>query len=150
MQTRPDQLIVHNIKTCHTIKIIVSKINKGKWLPATGNNFLIFGSVPYGQNDCLWCPLTACITNSCHRWFWNLKFNFPGWKSPLFLLFDRNSCHMHHDLCCLMPIAAFSITHVCPFKYCMCEYEVEQIPFHTTCLHWGELKQKNTCQWNTK
>jgi len=41
-----------------------------------------------------------------------------------------------------MLVAALSINHVCPFKYCMREYEIVQIPIYATHLRWEKLKRK--------
>ena len=112
-----------------------------------GNNFQIFGSVPFGWNYCLQCMLTACMHD-----IFMLQLTFEIWhfhaiSSGEDLLFYVKTKAF---ACCFteilppwlrMPIAAFSVNHVCPFKYRTRHSEIEQnSDIH---LAWRKIKKEN-------
>ena len=112
-----------------------------------GNNFQIFGSVPFGWNYCLQCMLTACMHD-----IFMLQLTFEIWyfrviSSGEDLLFYVETKAF---ACCFteifppwlkMPIAALSINHVCPFKYRTRHSEIDQ----NSDLHlaWRKIKKEN-------
>ena len=113
---------------------IILQTNKGKWLPMAGNNFQIFGSVPFGWNYCLRCTLTACMHD-----IFMLQLTFEIWyfraissgEDLLFFLKTKAFARCSTEILVLtpwskMPIAAFSVNHICPFKYRTCHSEIHQ------------------------
>ena len=120
-----------------------------KWLPTAGNNFQIFGSVPFGWNYCLQCTLTACMHN-----IFMLQLTFEIWyfrpissgEDLLYFLktkaFARSSTEILVFTPWLkMPIAAFSVNRVCPFKYRTRHAEIEQNS--DSHLAWRKIKKEN-------
>ena len=112
-----------------------------------GNNFQIFGSVPFGWNYCLQCMLTACMHD-----IFMLQLTFEIWyflaisSGEDFLFYVKTKAFA----CCFteiltpwlkMPIATFSVNHVCPFKYRTRHSEIEQnSDIH---LAWRKIKKEN-------
>ena len=90
---------------------IISQTNDGKSLPMAGNNFLIFGSVPFGRNCSFW------DASACHCMYhlfmlqmiliFDIFARFPGVKTFCFSLKKKTFaclCRVHHDLQCpLLP-----------------------------------------------
>ena len=114
-----------------------------------GNNFQIFGSVPFGWNYCLQGTLTACIHD-----IFMLQLTFEIWyfraisSGEDLLIFFKTKAFARFSTEILvftpwskMPIAAFSVNHVCPFKYRTRHSEIEQ----NSDLHlaWRKIKKEN-------
>ena len=111
------------------------------------NNFQIFGSLLFGWNYCLQCTLTACMHD-----IFMLQLTFEIWyfraiSSGEDLLFYVKTKAF---ACCFtevfppwlkMPIAAFSVNHVCPFKYRTRHSEIE--PNSDIHLAWRKIKKEN-------
>ena len=115
-----------------------------------GDNFQIFGSVPFGWNYCLQCTLTACsITYSCYSWLSRFDINFRAISSGENLLFFLKTkvfarCSTESLVFTpwlKMPIAAFRANHVCPFKCRTRHSEIDQ----NSDLHlaWRKIKNEN-------
>jgi len=133
MQIRSDQLIVHNINKCHTVLFRKQiKGNDFQWRETTFRYLVWYPS--FGQNYSLRCPLTACITYSCYGWLRNLTLpcDFSGWKLSVFLKTQDFCSFLSYAPWCRMPFAAFSVKHVCLFKYRTCETEIGQIRIYTS------------------
>jgi len=96
------------------------------------------------------CPLTACIIYSCYRWLRDLTLprDFPGWKLSVFLKTHDFCLFLSYVPWSIMPVAALSVKHVCPFKYRTCESEIGQIPIYT--LRGEKLKRKKKALINHK
>ena len=115
-----------------------------------GNNFQIFGSVPFGWNYCLECTLAACMHD-----IFMLQLTFEIWyfraissfEDLLFFLKTKAfaRCSTEIEILVFTPwskmlVAAFSVNHVCPVKY-RTRHEIEQ----TSDLHlaWRKIKNEN-------
>ena len=112
-----------------------------------GNNFQIFGSVPFGWNYCLQCTLTACMRN-----IFMLQLTFEIWyfraissgEDLLYFLKTKAFARCSTEILVFtpwvkMPIAAFSVNHVCPFKYRTRHSEID----HNSDSHLAWRKIKN-------
>ena len=114
-----------------------------------GNNFQIFGSVPFGWNYCLECTLPACM-----RDIFMLQLTFEIWyfraissgEDLLYFLKTKAFARCSTESLVFtprskMPVTAFSVHHVCSFKYRSRHSEIEQ----NSDLHlaWRKIKKEN-------
>ena len=114
-----------------------------------GNNFQIFGSLLFGWNYCLQCTLTACTHDifMLQLTFEILIFRAISRGEDLLIFlktkaFARCSTEIRvFTPWSKMPIAAFSVNHVCPFKYRTSHSEIKQ----NSDLHlaWRKIKKEN-------
>ena len=114
-----------------------------------GNNFQIFGSVPFGWNYCLEYTLAACMHD-----IFMLQLTFEIWyfraissgEDLLFFLKTKAFARCSTKILVLkpwskMPIAAFSVNHACPFRQRTRHSEIDQ----NSDLHlaWRKIKKEN-------
>lgn len=117
----------------------------------SGNNFLIFGSVSSGRNYIV-CDARSLLVSHIHAtddfeiWLLraiyrdeNLLVFFFGKKknkkknqkkTRLFLAVRKK--FLSYAPWSTMPVAASSVNHACPFKYCTHESKIEHIPIYTS------------------
>ena len=119
----------------------------GKWLPMAGNNFQIYGSVPFGWNYCLRCTLTACTYDifmlQLTFEIWHLRAISSG-EDLLFFLKSKAFARCSTEILVFTPwskmlVAAFSVNHVCPYR--TRHSEVEQNS--DLRLAWRKIKKEN-------
>ena len=132
MQIKRDQLITHNIKKCQMIFFSLQiKGNDSQWLETT---FKCLVQYPLGKY-CLRCTLTACRHDTFMLQLtsrFDISARFPGVKTFCFFFkktkaFARCSTEiLVFAPWSIMPVAAFSVDHVCPFKYRTRHSEIEQ------------------------
>ena len=122
MQIKRDELIAHDIEKCHTISLRKQiKGNDSQWLE-TSFKYLV--RYLLGESSvCDARSLPACITYSCYSWLRDLTFcAISRSEDLLFFLKTKAFARFSTEILVftpwsIMPVAAFSINHICPFKY---------------------------------
>ena len=151
MQTKRDQLITHNIKKCRIILFRKQiKGNDSQWLETTFKYL-----VRYPLGEIIVCDarsLTACMHD-----IFMIQLTFEIWhfhsisSGEDLLSFLKTKAFARCSTKILvftswskMPVAAFSVNHVFPSKYCTRHSEMEQNS--DLQLAWRKIKKKTKCR----
>ena len=149
IQIKRDQLIAHDM-TRHTISLRKQiKENDSQWLE-TSFKYLV--RYLLGESSvCDARSVPACITYSCYSWLRYLTFRaISRSEDLLFFLKTKAFARCSTEIFVLtpwsiMPVAAFSINHFCPFKYRTRHSEKDQGKFRFTPSRGEKLKKKTKC-----